>query len=102
MSITPYFVKVTFTAPTEGQPLTAGDFPFTVSGIAVPQPPATFVFLGAQDVDDGDVGLLALSLTGAFSFQIADPGTPGPHLVTVLFFDDTGELTATSVSFVRA
>ena len=99
--IKPYFAKITFTEPSmDGQPLTAGDFPFTVTGTIEPQPPATTVTIGGWDVDDGLVFLMTL-LGGSFSFQIDDPGTLGPHLITVFTFDDSGELSESSVSFLR-
>jgi hypothetical protein len=98
--IKPYFVKITFSQPTDGQPLTACDFPFTVMGTITPVAPATTVTIGGWDVDDGLVFLMTL-LGGSFSFQIDDPGTLGPHLITVFTFDDSGELSESSVSFLR-
>jgi hypothetical protein len=97
--IKPFFCKIAFSQPTEGQVLTAGDFPFTVRGTVTPVPPATTVFIGGWDVDDGDAFLMAL-LGRDFSFQITDPGL-GTHLITVFVFDDTAELSENSVSFQR-
>ena len=99
--IKPFFVKIAFSQPADGQVLMATDFPFTVQGTAIPQAPATAVFVGGWDVDDDLVNLMAL-LGGDFSFDIDDPGTLGPHLITVFAFDDTGDLTESSVSFQRA
>jgi hypothetical protein len=99
--IKPYFVKITFAHPADGQLLAATDFPFTVDGTAIPQAPATAVTVGGWDVDDDLVNLMMV-LGGGFSFDIDDPGVSGPHLVTVFAFDDTGELTENSVSFQRA
>ncbi len=99
IQIKPFFSKIIFTRPMDGQVLTAGDFPFTVKGTATPVAPATTVFLGGWDVDDGLAFLMILA--GAdFSFQIDDPGV-GTHLITVFVFDDTGELSEASVSFQR-
>jgi hypothetical protein len=98
--IKPFFTKITFTQPTDGQVLTACDFPFTVKGTLTPVAPATVVFIGGWDLDDGFPFLMAL-LGGTFSFTIDDPG-PGAHIITVFVFDDTGDLSESSISFVRS
>jgi hypothetical protein len=99
IQIKPFFSKITFTQPTDGQVLTACDFPFTVKGTATPVAPATTVFIGGWDLDDGLAFLMTL-LGRDFSFQIDDPGV-GAHLITVFVFDDTAELSEGSVSFQR-
>jgi hypothetical protein len=99
--IKPYFVKIAFSQPADGQVLTAADFPYTVKGTANPQAPATMVSIGGWDTDDDLVNLILL-LGSDFSFDINDPGTLGPHLITVFAFDDTGDLTENSVSYQRA
>jgi hypothetical protein len=101
VQIKPFFVKIAFSQPTDGQVLTSADFPFTVKGTAIPQEPATMVSIGGWDTDDDLVNLMLLLGTD-FSFDIPDPGTLGPHLITVFAFDDTGELTENSVSYQRA
>jgi hypothetical protein len=98
--IKPYFVRIVFTQPTDGQMLQATDFPYTVKGTAVPQAPATAVATAGWDVDDGDVNLMLLPGTD-FWFQISDTGVLGAHLITVFTFDDTGDLTENSVSYQR-
>jgi hypothetical protein len=97
--IKPFFTRINFSKPMDGQNLTVGDFPFTVKGTATPVAPATTVFIGGWDLDDGLAFLMAL-LGGNFSFTIDDPG-PGSHLITVFVFDDTGDMSESSVSFVR-
>jgi hypothetical protein len=99
--IKPFFTKITFTQPMDGQVLTAGDFPSTVKGKVTPVAPATVVFIGGWDLDDG-FPFLVTFLGGTFSFTIdTDPG-PGPHIITIFVFDDTGELSESSISFLRS
>ena len=56
--------------------------------------------LGGWDLDDGFPFLMTF-LGGTFSFTIDDPG-PGPHVITIFVFDDTGDLSESSVSFIRS
>jgi hypothetical protein len=100
VQIKPFFTKIAFTQPMDGQVLTACDFPFTVKGTVTPVAPATTVFIGGWDLDDG-LAFLMTFLGGTFSFTIDDPG-PGPHIITIFVFDDTGELSESSISFLRS
>jgi hypothetical protein len=102
----PRFVLITVDQPTPNQKIPENQFPFTVKGTAVPQPPATRVNSMGYDVDDGLIAQVIpipppppmMPNKWKFSFLLADPGK-GQHILTIHVFDDQGDLSETSVPY---
>jgi hypothetical protein len=66
----------------------------TVTGRATPNPPAAQVVQMVWDIDDANLTPISLSSLPGFSFTVSGQ-TPGPHILTVHAFDNTGEVSQT-------